>query len=174
MVLRIIIRVTNLPDNSILSIPLFQAVAGLTSATYDVVLYSKPKGIPNIIGRYAFHVGPMMGMATAFTTATYAATKFRGKDDSFNYVLGGIAAGGVVGAWSKSFVTGCLAGLIMGECEWECYRRTAVDIDFRLPYSWGGLHSEDGNVRGLGIRQTELATGLSNAEHAKEQPHCVR
>lgn len=118
MVLRIIIRVTNLPDNSILSIPLFQAVAGLTSATYDVVLYSKPKGIPNIIGRYAFHVGPMMGIATAFTTATYAATKFRGKDDSFNYVLGGIAAGGVVGAWSKSFVTGCLAGLIMGECEW--------------------------------------------------------
>lgn len=96
-------------------------MAGLATATYDVVLYSKPKGIPNIIGRYAFHTGPMMGIATAFTTVTYAATKFRGKDDAFNYVLGGIAAGGVVGAWNKSFVTGCLAALVMGELirEWK-------------------------------------------------------
>lgn len=100
-----------------------QAVAGLTLATYDVVLYSKPKGIPNIVGRYAFHVGPMMGVATAFTTVTYAATKFRGKDDCLNYVLGGIAAGGVVGTWSKSLATGCLAGLALGKC--RCLFRTS-------------------------------------------------
>lgn len=56
-----------------------------------------------------------MGMATAFTTVTYAATKFRGKDDGLNYVLGGFAAGGMVGAWSKSFPTGCLAGILLGK-----------------------------------------------------------
>lgn len=103
-------------SNHLFPPPSLQAVTGLTTATYDVVLYSKPKGIPNIVGRYALHVGPLMGMATAFTTVTYAATKFRGKDDSLNYVLGGIAAGGVVGAWSKNFATGCLAGLFLGRC----------------------------------------------------------
>lgn len=103
---------SSLPINNFI---FFQAVAGLGTATYDVVLYSKPKGISNIVGRYAMHVGPLMGIATAFTTVTYAATKFRGKDDSLNYVLGGIAAGGVVGAWAKSFPTGCLAGIILGK-----------------------------------------------------------
>lgn len=90
-------------------------MTGLAIATYDVVLYSKPKGIPNIVGRYGFHVGPMMGMATAFTTVSYAANRFRGKDDAVNYVLGGIAAGGVVGTWCKSFPTGCLAAILLGE-----------------------------------------------------------
>lgn len=92
----------------------YAAVTGLGIATYDVVLYTKPKGLSSIIGRYAFHVGPAMGMATAFTTVTYAATKLRGKDDRINYVLGGLAAGGVYGAWNKSFVAGCVSGLFFG------------------------------------------------------------
>ena len=90
-------------------------VAGLTTATYDTVLYSKPKGLINIIGRYAMHVGPLMGVATAFTTVTYASTKFRGKDDGLNYALGGFAAGGVIGRWAKNFPTGCLVGILLGK-----------------------------------------------------------
>lgn len=92
----------------------YAAILGLGTATYDVLLYSKPKGFQRIIGRYAFHVGPLMGMASAFTTVTYMGTKLRGKDDRLNYFLGGMAAGGVYGAWSRSFVAGAVVGVFLG------------------------------------------------------------
>lgn len=98
-------------------------MGGLALATYDVVLYSKPKGVPNILGRYVYITGPMMGIATAFTTVTFAATKLRGKDDGLNYFLGGVAAGGVLGSWCKSFVGGCVAGLFLGRM------RDYIDFD---------------------------------------------
>lgn len=43
-----------------------------------------------------------------------------------------------------------------------------------LLFSWSWFHSTNGHVRGLGIQQSELATGLSDPEHAKERPHRVQ
>lgn len=55
--------------------------AGLAMSTFDVLLYSKPKGTAQILGRYGYYLGPFVGMASAFTMTTYAMTNLRGKDD---------------------------------------------------------------------------------------------
>lgn len=54
-----------------------------------------------------------MGMASAFTMGTYAATNLRGKDDTINYAIGGALAGGVYGAWRKSPVSGSCAAIFL-------------------------------------------------------------
>ncbi|KAH8355124.1 hypothetical protein KR093_006420 [Drosophila rubida] len=89
-------------------------VAGLAWSTVDVLTLSKPRGYIPTIGRFAYNTGPLMGMATAFTLTTLAATNLRGKDDKLNYLAGGFAAGGVFGAWRHSHVAGLVAGLFLG------------------------------------------------------------
>lgn len=59
----------------------YAAAAGLAWSTVDVMTLSKPQGYLPTIGRFAYNTGPLMGMATAFTLTTFAATNFRGKDD---------------------------------------------------------------------------------------------
>lgn len=51
-------------------------------ATSDVLMLTKPKGYLATIACYAKWFGPAIGMATAFTTASYAALHLRGKDDA--------------------------------------------------------------------------------------------
>lgn len=59
------------------------ALQGATGAAIlDVLMYSHPKGILPIVSRFLWWMGPAVGMASAFTTGTYAANKLRGKDDT--------------------------------------------------------------------------------------------
>ncbi|ALC40497.1 CG9350, partial [Drosophila busckii] len=92
----------------------YALTAGLAWSTLDVLTLSKPQGYLPTIGRFAYNTGPLMGMATAFTLTTLAATNARGKDDKINYLIGGFAAGGVFGAWKRNHVAGLCAGLFLG------------------------------------------------------------
>ncbi|XP_068143999.1 NADH dehydrogenase [ubiquinone] 1 alpha subcomplex subunit 11 [Drosophila tropicalis] len=92
----------------------YAVAAGLAWSTVDVLTLSKPQGYLPTLGRFAYNTGPLMGMATAFTLTTLAATNARGKDDKINYFLGGFAAGGVFGAWKHNHVAGLCAGLFLG------------------------------------------------------------
>ncbi|XP_001361907.2 NADH dehydrogenase [ubiquinone] 1 alpha subcomplex subunit 11 [Drosophila pseudoobscura] len=92
----------------------YAVAAGLAWSTVDVLTLAKPKGYLPTLGRFAYNTGPLMGMATAFTLTTLAATNARGKDDKINYLLGGFAAGGVFGAWKHNHVAGLCAGLFLG------------------------------------------------------------
>ncbi|KAJ6633315.1 NADH dehydrogenase [ubiquinone] 1 alpha subcomplex subunit 11 [Pseudolycoriella hygida] len=85
--------------------------AGLIFSKYDILFITKPKGYVQTLGRCGYFCGPFMGMATAFTMTTYAANRLRGKDDTWNYILGACASAGVFGAWRRSFVLGCEAAL---------------------------------------------------------------
>lgn len=60
----------------------YAMAAGLTWASYDVLMITKPQGYLSTIGRYAYYTGPFMGMASAFTITTFAANKLRGKNDT--------------------------------------------------------------------------------------------
>jgi hypothetical protein len=55
--------------------------AALGAATMDVVMYTHPKGYLPTIARFAWWLGPAVGMASAFTTGTFMANRIRGKDD---------------------------------------------------------------------------------------------
>ncbi|XP_055707964.1 uncharacterized protein LOC129804573 [Phlebotomus papatasi] len=91
----------------------YALIGGLVISTYDVVMISKPVGFGNILAKYMYNTGPLMGMASAFTMGTYAATNLRGKDDTINYAIGGALAGGVYGAWRKSPVSGSCAAIVL-------------------------------------------------------------
>lgn len=47
----------------------------------DVIMVAHPKGFLPTVSRFMYWIGPAVGMATAFTTTTYAATRLRGQDD---------------------------------------------------------------------------------------------
>lgn len=79
---------------------------GLAVALLDVQVYNKPKGYLAALGRVAYWTGPALGMASAFVATAYIATNLRQKDDSWNYALGGLASGAVLGAFRKSILVG--------------------------------------------------------------------
>lgn len=54
---------------------------GLVFSMYDILFLTKPQGYIKTLGRVGYFCGPFMGMASAFTMTTYAATRLRGKDD---------------------------------------------------------------------------------------------
>lgn len=81
-------------------------------AVFDIVMFSHPQGFLPTASRFAYWMGPAVGMATAFTTTAYAANRLRGKDDKWNYVAGACASASVFGAWQRSSIQGfsmCLA-----------------------------------------------------------------
>ncbi|XP_039759658.1 NADH dehydrogenase [ubiquinone] 1 alpha subcomplex subunit 11 [Pararge aegeria] len=92
----------------------YAALAGLGVGTLDVLMHSHPKGFFNTGFRYAFFIGPLVGMATAFTVTANYAQNVRGKNDKINYFLGGVAAGAVVGAWQRSVTVGVPAAVVLG------------------------------------------------------------
>lgn len=115
----------------------YMGTVGVIWSTYDVLMLTKPQGYFNTFSRYAYHTGPFMGMATAFTLTTYLANKFRGKDDTYvkhclifrlvicgiivffffrwNYTAGACAAGAVLGAWKRNVVLGSVGALIFSK-----------------------------------------------------------
>lgn len=108
---------------------------GFFTAWVDCSLYTKPKTITGILGRFGYWITPCLGMATTYTIVTYAATNLRGKDDMYgicwnhfyvifdlfhfinrwNPVLGGFCSAGVYGAWMRCHVTGYTLGLFFGK-----------------------------------------------------------
>lgn len=82
----------------------------------DIVLNSKNaknmRGFQACAGRYLYFTGPAVGMAYTFTFATYAAVRARGKDDIWNYVIGGYAAGGILGMWLRTTYWGWFGGTV--------------------------------------------------------------
>lgn len=59
----------------------YAAATGIVWSTYEVLMIKKPQGYFQTVSQYAYWTAPLMGMATAFTLTTYAATNLRGKDD---------------------------------------------------------------------------------------------
>uniref|UniRef100_A0A336MGC7 NADH dehydrogenase [ubiquinone] 1 alpha subcomplex subunit 11 n=1 Tax=Culicoides sonorensis TaxID=179676 RepID=A0A336MGC7_CULSO len=73
-------------------------VFGVAFSTVDVLLYSRTKGYLATMSRYLKFTAPLVGVATAFTCGTFLSTRMRGKDDNWNYMVGAVASGGVLGA----------------------------------------------------------------------------
>ncbi|XP_053614628.1 NADH dehydrogenase [ubiquinone] 1 alpha subcomplex subunit 11 [Plodia interpunctella] len=103
----------------------YAAITGLTAASFDVLMYSHPKGFVNTIGRYAWFIGPMVGMAAAFTVTTNVAQNIRGKNDKINYFLGGVAAGSVFGAWQRNATVAVPLSVLLGVA--AVIKKTGVD-----------------------------------------------
>lgn len=103
----------------------YAAVAGITAATFDILMYSHPKGFVNTAGRMMYIVGPLVGMASAFAVTTNAAQNFRGKNDKINYFLGGAVAGGIFSAWIRSGIIAVPAAIVLGTA--AVIKKTAVD-----------------------------------------------
>nr|XP_026492791.1 NADH dehydrogenase [ubiquinone] 1 alpha subcomplex subunit 11 [Vanessa tameamea] len=108
----------------------YAGMAGLGVATFDVLMYSHPKGLFNTAYRYAFFLGPMVGMAAAFTVTANTAQNIREKNDVWNYFLGGVASGTVFGAWKKSLVVAVPVCLALGAI--GMIKKTAIDENWIL------------------------------------------
>ncbi|XP_072942778.1 NADH dehydrogenase [ubiquinone] 1 alpha subcomplex subunit 11 [Epargyreus clarus] len=103
----------------------YAALSGTAVGTMDILLFSHPKGLFNTAHRFMWYVGPLVGMATAFTLTSSAAQNFRGKDDKLNYFLGGVASGTVFGAWARSPVVAVPMCLVLGAV--AVVKKTAVE-----------------------------------------------
>ncbi|XP_062542978.1 uncharacterized protein LOC134210746 [Armigeres subalbatus] len=108
----------------------YALAAGLGWSSIEVLMISKPKGVMPSLARYVYFTGPFMGMASAFTVGAYASTKLRGKDDTWNYVVGAFASGGVYGAWKRNVVTGLVAGLFFSIA--GLVKKHSIDNNYEL------------------------------------------
>lgn len=123
----------------------YGVATGFIVGTMDVLMYSHPKGIFNTAARYMYFTGPLVGMSTAFVVTSSVAQKLRGKDDIFNYFLGGAMAGCIVSAWQKSPLVALPAAIVLG-----CFgmvKKAAVDGGYELfptpPHSTIGVHARN-------------------------------
>ncbi|CAH0401132.1 unnamed protein product [Chilo suppressalis] len=103
----------------------YAALSGFGAATFDVLMYSHPKGIINTAGRYLWYLGPLVGMASAFSVTANVAQNIRGKNDKLNYFLGGVAAGSVYGAWQRSLTAGVPVAVVLGAI--AVVKKTGID-----------------------------------------------
>ncbi|XP_059046809.1 NADH dehydrogenase [ubiquinone] 1 alpha subcomplex subunit 11 [Achroia grisella] len=103
----------------------YATLTGLAAASFDVLMFSHPKGVINTVGRYGFIIGPLVGMAAAFTVTANVAQNVRGKNDEINYFLGGAAAGSIFGAWQRSITLGVPAAILLGAA--AVIKKTAVN-----------------------------------------------
>uniref|UniRef100_A0A1B6H0T4 NADH dehydrogenase [ubiquinone] 1 alpha subcomplex subunit 11 n=1 Tax=Cuerna arida TaxID=1464854 RepID=A0A1B6H0T4_9HEMI len=85
---------------------------GISAATIDVIAYTKPVGFANIASRYVMISWPIMAVGSTFAAVTCLSTSLRGKDDTYNYSLGGFAAGCVAGAAMRSGTFGTSAAVL--------------------------------------------------------------
>ncbi|XP_047517116.1 NADH dehydrogenase [ubiquinone] 1 alpha subcomplex subunit 11 [Pieris napi] len=106
----------------------YAILASLPVATFDVLLYSHPKGIFQTVMRYGFYLGPAISMATAFTLTTNIAQNVRGKNDEFNYFLGGAAAGAVYASVRRQPVIAVPAAIVLGAC--GIVKKIGIDNNF--------------------------------------------
>lgn len=103
----------------------YAAISGLAFSAFDVLMFSHPKGFVNTVGRVGYLVGPLVGMAAAFTVTSNMVQNYRGKNDKLNYFLGGAAAGAVYGAWMRSATIGVPAACILGAI--AVIKKTGID-----------------------------------------------
>lgn len=108
----------------------YAALTGLGAATFDVLMFSHPKGIVNTAGRFMWYIGPLVGMAAAFSVTTNVAQNIRGKNDKVNYFLGGASAGAIFGAWQKSGTIGVPMAVVLGLV--AVIKKTAIDEGWEL------------------------------------------
>lgn len=106
----------------------YAVMTGLVMGSYDVLMYTKPIGFFNTLRRYAYFVGPLVGMATAFTVTSNVAKNFRRKNDKLNYFLGGAMAGSIYSAWQKAPVLAVPAMVILGTA--AMIKKTGVDAGY--------------------------------------------
>ncbi|XP_021195467.2 NADH dehydrogenase [ubiquinone] 1 alpha subcomplex subunit 11 [Helicoverpa armigera] len=92
----------------------YAALSGVTLGTLDILMYSHPKGFASTVGRMAWFVGPLVGMAAGFTVTTNAVQNIRGKNDKLNYFIGGAVAGSIFSAWQKAPILAVPAAVILG------------------------------------------------------------
>ncbi|KAJ2948802.1 hypothetical protein O0L34_g8060 [Tuta absoluta] len=94
----------------------YAAASGFALGTFDVLMFSHPKGIAGTVGRYGFFIGPLVGMAAAFTVTTNVLQNYRGKNDKINYAIGGAVAGTIASAWLRSGVLAVPAAALFAAC----------------------------------------------------------
>ncbi|VVC93368.1 unnamed protein product [Leptidea sinapis] len=102
--------------------------AGLPIASFDVLLYSHPKGVFQTALRYGTYLGPLVGMATAFTLTANMACNIRGKNDELNYFMGGAAAGALFSVCRRSPILAPPAMIALGAI--AVVKKLAIDYDY--------------------------------------------
>ncbi|XP_035435123.1 NADH dehydrogenase [ubiquinone] 1 alpha subcomplex subunit 11 [Spodoptera frugiperda] len=103
----------------------YAALAGTALASMDVLMFSHPKGFVGTAGRFAWFLGPMVGMAAGFTVTANTAQNIRGKNDKLNYFLGGAVSGSILSAWLRSGIIAVPAAVILGAA--AVVKKTAID-----------------------------------------------
>lgn len=77
------------PLNKVVGVAKYGAYTGLFLGGFDIMLVSKTTTLYDSVRCLGFYMVPLMGMGAAFASTTYIATNLRGKDDPWNYVIGG-------------------------------------------------------------------------------------
>jgi len=81
---------------------------------YDVQMFNKTGGIPNVLLRMKWHYLRWLGPPLAYTSIVCCTSALRGKTDQKNHLVGGAAAGAVLGALNKSAIMGGVCGFLFG------------------------------------------------------------
>ncbi|XP_032519623.1 NADH dehydrogenase [ubiquinone] 1 alpha subcomplex subunit 11 [Danaus plexippus] len=106
----------------------YAALTGLGIGTYDVLMYSHPKGLFNTAYRFGYFIVPMVGMATTFAVTANAIQNYRGKNDELNYFLGGAASGALFAVWQRSGLIALPAAVVLGVA--AAIKKQAYDNNF--------------------------------------------
>merc|ERR1712179_91636 len=65
-------------------------------------MITKPQGYVPAIGLYMGNVVPLAAAGVTFAAVTCLANNVRHKNDHYNYILGGVSAGGILGVAKKN------------------------------------------------------------------------
>lgn len=85
---------------------------GVSMGTLNVLVFSKPVGFVNILGRYAACTLPAAVVSSSFAATTCLTANIRGKVDPINSTLGAFIAGMTFGAIYRSGVQGTFAAVL--------------------------------------------------------------
>ena len=96
----------------------------------DILLVSHPKGYAQTAGRFLYYTVPFSVMAASFVATSCAANSLRGKDDYWNYIIGGVSSGSIYGVWQKSLNSGIKAGVVISLA--ACLKKWSVKEGFHL------------------------------------------
>ncbi|CAB3371681.1 Hypothetical predicted protein [Cloeon dipterum] len=108
----------------------YAAGASAVYSFYDVLMFSQINGFAPTMARFAFNAFPFVGSAAAFSAVTCMSANFRKKDDLLNYVFGGLAAGGVIGAWKQKASVGLGSGALFSLAGVVIFSSVAENWDF--------------------------------------------
>ncbi|KAM3959262.1 NADH dehydrogenase [ubiquinone] 1 alpha subcomplex subunit 11 [Aphomia sociella] len=92
----------------------YGVIAGLILSTYDVMMYSHAVGFGPVLKRYMYHTVPLGLMGATFAVVANGMARLRDVDDVWNYFLGGLACGPIVGSYLGSRHGILLGGLALG------------------------------------------------------------